>query len=361
MSEFKLNDRTHWKEYTLDDLKARIRHEPQADRGFRHLPTASTMHIHSPWPEISDTASIQRIQVGSVIKDGRQYSGLSLTVFAYVDGKALSNRPTNVHFCFGNGRKTSPDYAMGVDLLYPFNKTVYPGSKRTKSIDSLRTLVLYYLLAKEFSKTIQLTNYHVQCFMDLCTSFTGVDGNTTRPQESGVGAPRQHIVRLKRCIVEDSEKDDETFSKSDEEHISKLNTCHLQAETLTTSRACKETQRDRWCELPVVAYTLEHRCADTPQFAEYQKLVQSIRKTTDTENDALKAENHALKTEIDHLKTQLAASGDLALSFKSQLERQDKEVGTARSQLEKKLQDTEAENQDLRTFKASIQACLRRE
>ena len=90
-----------------------------------------------------------------------------------------------------------------------------------------------------------------------------------------------------------------------------------------------------------VTGTQQHDITST-QFAEYQRLVQTIREQLNTENSALKAENESLKTELAFLRTREA--------------RRVKDNESLHKKSEENIKRLEAQVNELQTFKMKIQS-----
>lgn len=90
-----------------------------------------------------------------------------------------------------------------------------------------------------------------------------------------------------------------------------------------------------------VTGTQQHDITST-QFAEYQRLVQTIREQLNTENSALKVENESLKTELAILRTRevTLVKGNELLQGKS----------------EEDIKRLEAQINELQAFKMKIQS-----
>lgn len=215
------------KEYTLEDIHTHALSDPRFHRNLRKLPRVHTVPCDVSRSTLLKASLPQRIRVGHVHILCGLGAEQSRCIQAYVNSDTNSVGIEDIYFCLTNDTVISRKAVLQADLKYPFD--YFKSSKLDDEVTCrrLRTLVLYYFLAKGFVQRIGLTDRHLCSFKKACA--TVVESKVFKASSyevepiSGVELLRAQNRFLDVTNDEPTEVDADSQTEQGDEHTSKLN------------------------------------------------------------------------------------------------------------------------------------------
>lgn len=341
-----LQEYSELKEYKLQSLQAQMQLEQRSYQDFLRLPRAQSIIFDAPRSTLLKASLPYCISVGHIHVLCGAATGRSQCVWAYVSSDTTPVGIDSIHFCLADDTVISLKSILQVDLKHPFSGFKSSALDDEMACTRLRTLVLYYFLARGFVRRIGLTTMHWFSFTLACATVAKSKVFQVSSYEVEPISGVELLGARKRCIDEANggsvEQDAGSEIEPGEEHTSKLDPSGKRKSYLLYPGSAKRCKTDDGVRNDI-SVTQKHH-ADSTQFAEYQKFVQTIREQTNAENSVLKAENGSLKLDLAHLRTREAELS--------------KEHELFRSNSEEELEKLRAQVDELQAFKMKIQrAC----
>ncbi|KAF3003681.1 hypothetical protein E8E13_008645 [Curvularia kusanoi] len=270
----------------------------------------------------------QRIRIGWAHIVFGPASGQSRCALAYISSRTQHIGIDDVHFCLSDDTVIPRGTVSKVDLTFPFSTFKSLEIDNGKPCRRLQTLVLYYYLVKGYLQHVRLTKAHLVSFEMACSLVARTKKGRLYPYET-FPALETVAVTAEKC-----QTDTESDGHKEEE---------LQIETVgeQTSPEKKRKMNDGMSNDATAP--LQH--VDTTPFAEYQRLVQMIRKESDIEISSLKEDNCSLKKQLSLVH---AREAETVKGHEDRYEALDNAT-------KEEIKGLQAQIQELQAFKTSIQ------
>ena len=220
-------DLSELKEYTLEGLETQVKFRQSFNQNFLKLPRAQAVGYDAPGSTLLKTSLGERIRVGHVHIICGPGAGQTSCVQAYSNSNTDLVGIDSIHFCFADDTVTSRKSVLQVDLKHPFSDFKSSALDDEVACTRLRTLALYYFLARGFVRRIGLTDQHLCSFELACA--TAAKKKALRVSSYGIEpiSGVELFTARKRCIDEANgesvEKDAGSRIEPDEKPTSKAN------------------------------------------------------------------------------------------------------------------------------------------
>lgn len=213
------------KEYTLEGLETQVKLSQSFHQNSLKLPRAQTVGYDAPGSTLLKASLGERIRVGHVHIICGPGAGQTRCVQAYVNSDTNLVGIDSIHFCLADDTVISRKSILQVDLKYPFSDFRSSALDDEVACKRLRTLALYYFLARGFVRRIGLTDKHLRSFELACATAAKKKSLRVSSYEIEPISGVELLGARKRCIDEangeSAEKDAGSQIEPGEEHASK--------------------------------------------------------------------------------------------------------------------------------------------
>lgn len=162
-------------EYTLESIISQADPSNQFARDLTHLPGEQTIESETPKITLLKTSLPQRIHVGHIHILYGPFSDEARGVYAYINCDDTPINIEGVRFCLADNTIISSTAILKASLFHPFSAVISSEPDDEAVSKRLRTLVLYYFLAKGHAQSIAATKADMASFKSACLLVARVD------------------------------------------------------------------------------------------------------------------------------------------------------------------------------------------